>query len=405
MRAHQRFLEYIKYDTASDPDSESSPSSAKQLTLSERLAEELRAIGVADAELDEFGYVYGSIPASAGCGSKPAIGLCAHVDTSPDISGANVKARIVKNYDGGDVVLNEQQNIVMRPAEFSHMKKHYGQDLIVTDGTTLLGADDKAGVAEIMTAVETVLSNGAKHGRICVCFTPDEEIGRGVAHLDFKKFNPDFAFTLDGGDINKYAFETFNAASAVVKINGINIHPGDAKDKMRNAVLVAMEFNALLPSDQRPENTVGREGFFHIGSICGNEESCTMKYILRDHDAAKLESKKQTMRDVAAAINERRGKNSVELTLKDGYRNMREILDGHPEIIERIQKAMRDAGIESPQPEAVRGGTDGSEISFHGVPCPNLPTGGYNFHGRYEYISVQAMDTAVQIVLNVLRPE
>lgn len=404
MTASERLIAYAKYDTASDPDSASSPSTEKQKRLSEALARELAQLGLADARTDDYGYVYASLPASKGAESATAIGLIAHVDTSPDAPGANVRPRIVKNYQGGDITLNEQQGISLSPRDYPYVEDYRGQDLIVTDGTTLLGADDKAGVAEIMTALERIISEKLPHCALKIAFTPDEEVGRGVDHFDVKGFAAPYAYTVDGGLTDSYNIETFNAASAEVIIHGRNIHPGDAKGKMRNASLIAMEFNALLPEHMRPDRTEGREGFYHLCSVSGAEEECRLRYIVRDHDRAEFERKKQRLCDIKKQLDEKYVEGTVELHVCDSYYNMREVLDNYPEIAERAVKAMKAVGVAEPKAVPVRGGTDGSRLSFMGLPCPNLPTGGRNGHSRFEFTSVQELNKVVDMLLALVRP-
>lgn len=401
MRAYERFLNYVKFDTASDPECSEHPSTKKQLELSKFLAAELKDLGLNEVEVTGAGYVLATLPATAGLEDRPTVGLIAHIDTSPDISGANVNPKIIENYNGGDIELGA--GYTLSPNEFPALLKHKGSSLIVTDGTTLLGADDKAGIAEIVAAVEQLIETGAPHGKIRIAFTTDEEVGRGVDCFDVKGFGADYAFTLDGGDLEYYACETFNAASAVIEIKGKNIHPGTAKGKMTNAAMLAMEYDRLLPEKERPEFTAGREGFFHLNSLTGCEENAKLKYIIRDHDREIFELRKQTAQSAADKLNEKYGDGTVTATITDSYYNMYEVLKNYPDIEGKIVAAMKAAGIENPKAEAVRGGTDGARLSFMGLPCPNLPTGGYNYHGRFEYISIEAMDTAVNIILELLK--
>lgn len=402
MNVTERFLKYVSFDTRSDPKSGTHPSSAKQLKLAGELALELDIIGLESVRVDETGYVYGVIPASEGCENEPAIGLIAHMDTSPDISGENVKARIV-DYNGGDIVLNEEKGIVMKASDFPHMNSYIGEKLIVTDGTTLLGADDKAGAAEIITAAERLMKDrSVKHGRVPVCITPDEEIGEGADAFDVEAFNADFAYTVDGGALGEIEYENFNAAGALVTVNGVNIHPGDAKGKMKNSMLIGIEFVSMLPPDEIPAKTEKYEGFYHLGEISGNEEKTTLGYIIRDHDRAIFEERKEKMRAVAAAINEKYGEGTVELDMRDSYYNMREMIEPHMHIIERAKAAMTAAGVE-PVVTPIRGGTDGARLSYMGLPCPNLSTGGHNFHGRYEYIPVGSMEKMVDVLIEILK--
>ncbi|WP_277668461.1 peptidase T [Caproiciproducens galactitolivorans] len=403
MKAYERLLKYVTFDTTSDENApeDRCPSTDNQKLLAKALVEEMKALGISDAEMDKDGYVYGTLPAN--CGEKtPVIGLIAHMDTSPSAKGADINARIVKNYDGGDILLNKERNIVLSPAEFGSLVDYKGKDLIVTDGTTLLGADDKAGIAEILTAVEQLQNSGIKHGKIAVAFTPDEEIGRGADRFDVKRFGADFAYTVDGGKLGEIEYENFNAASAVVTVNGVNIHPGDAKNRMKNAQLMAIEFNSMLPPNEIPSCTEGYEGFHHLCHMEGDEEKAVLHYIIRDHDMDKFTEKKARFEKIAVYLNEKYGKNTVELNLKDSYYNMKEKISLHMHIIDRVKKAMRDAGVE-PEIVPIRGGTDGARLSFMGLPCPNLSTGGHNFHGRFEYIPVQAMDSMVEVIINILK--
>jgi len=401
MNVTERFLKYVSFDTRSDPKSGTHPSSPKQLKLAEELKNELLAMGLQDVCLDEKGYVYGVIPASEGCESEPSIGLVAHMDTSPDISGENVNPRIVE-YNGGDIVLNEEKNIVMRTADFPHMENYKGCHLIVTDGTTLLGADDKAGVAEIFTAAEKLMNDKSLcHGRIPVCITPDEEIGEGADFFDIPRFAADFAYTVDGGALGEIEYENFNAASANITVNGVNIHPGDAKGKMKNSLLIGVEFAMLLPADEIPAKTENYEGFFHLCEMSGEEEKTTMSYIIRDHDRELFEKRKEQMQAAADRLNDKYGEGTVELELRDSYYNMKEKIEPHMHIVERAKKAMLNEGVE-PIIVPIRGGTDGARLSYEGLPCPNLSTGGHNFHGRYEYIPVESLEKMVEVLLRIV---
>lgn len=399
MELKDRFLKYVSFDTQSDENSTTFPSTDKQLVLLKYLAEEMKQIGLQDVEMDKYGYVMGTVPASEGYEDKPVIGFISHVDTSPDMSGANIKPREIENYDGKDIELNP--NVVMRVADFPELKFYKGHRLIVTDGTTLLGADDKAGVAEIMTAAEYLISHPeVKHGKIRVGFTPDEEIGRGVDFFDVARFGARFAYTMDGGFEGELEYENFNAASAKFSVQGQNIHPGSAKNKMLNALQVICEINAMLPSVERPEHTEGYEGFYHLVGIGGGVESAESSYIVRDHDRDKFEAKKSFAKDVAAFINKKYGEGMVTLTLKDQYYNMREMVEPHPEVIDKARQAMTEAGVD-PIVKPIRGGTDGSRLSYMGLPCPNIFTGGMNFHGKYEYCSVDTMHKAMQTIINL----
>lgn len=402
MRAYERFLNYVGYDTTSDEAASESicPSTGKQKVLGRALVEEMKTLGMEDVHMDEFGYVYGVVPATTNK-ELPIVGLIAHMDTSPSMSGTNVKPRIVSSYDGGDIVLNAEQNVLMRPSQFPHLKDYTGNDLIVTDGTTLLGADDKAGIAEILTAVEELKKRNIPHAKIPVAFTPDEEIGRGADHFDVRKFGAEFAYTVDGGRIGEIEYENFNAAAAMITINGVNIHPGDSKNRMKNALLVAMEFNAMLPPHEIPACTEGYEGFYHLHNMSGEEERANLHYILRDHDRAKFEARKARIEKIAAYLNEKHGPNTVVVNLRDSYYNMKEKVEPHMFLIENAKSAMEKAGV-TPEIVAIRGGTDGARLSFMGLPCPNLSTGGHNFHGRFEYIPVQSMDRMVEVLLHIV---
>ncbi len=399
MRAYERLLQYAVVYTTSDPESETCPSTARQLELSRQLAEELKAPGVAEARSAEQGYVDGCIPATPGCENKPALGLIAHVDTSCDACGENVKPMLHQQYDGCDLTL--PGGTVLSVEKFPFLLSMKGETLITSDGTTLLGADDKAGIAEIMTAVEQLLHSDKPHGKVCVAFTPDEEIGRGADKFDIPGFGADFAYTVDGGDVGGIEYENFNAASAVVEITGFSVHPGSSKDKMINACNVAMEFHAALPSMERPEHTKDREGFYHLGDMSGDVSHARLYYILRDHDAVKLEQKKQTMRHAANRLNELYGADTVKLHIKDNYRNMIEKIMPHFHLVETAKKAIVAAGL-VPEEVPVRGGSDGATLRWMGLPCPNLGTGGFNFHGNAECITAERMDKSVEILLNII---
>ena len=395
-----RFLRYVAIDTQSDENSESQPSAAKELDLLKLLCKELNDMGV-EATLDEYGYVMGSIPSNIDK-KVPAIGFIAHVDTSPDASGKDVKPQIIKDYDGGDIALKGVPGLFLKPSEFPELLAHKGETIITTDGTTLLGADDKAGVAEIMNAVQYIMEHPEfKHGDIKIGFTPDEEIGRGVVKFDVKRFGADYAYTMDGGEIGELEFENFNAASAKIHIQGRNVHPGYAKDKMKNAILIGMEFNDLLPIGQRPELTEGYDGFFHIISFKGSVEEADFGYIIRDHDRKKFEEKKELIAQCAHFINVKYGEGTASLDVKDQYYNMREQVEPHYHVVEKAVKAMEMAGIK-PHIQPIRGGTDGANLSFRGLPCPNIFAGGLNFHGRYEWVPVESMEKASRVILNII---
>ncbi len=399
MELLERFLKYVSFDTQSDESSTTFPSTEKQKVLLNYLADEMRGLGLTEVEMDSYGYVMGTIPATPGCEDKPVIGFISHVDTSPDMSGKDIKPQIIEHYDGKDIRLNE--TVTMRVADFPELSFFKGHTLITTDGTTLLGADDKAGVAEIMTMAEYLLSHPEiKHGKIRIGFTPDEEVGRSVDYFDVARFGAQYAYTVDGGFEGELEYENFNAASAHFDVQGKNIHPGSAKDKMLNALRVVCEIDALLPEAQRPEHTEGYEGFYHLASISGNVEKAESYYIIRDHDRAKFEQKKDFARQVADFMNLKYGEGTVTLTLKDQYYNMREMVEPHPELIARAEEAMRKAGV-VPAVKPIRGGTDGARLSYMGLPCPNLFTGGMNFHGKYEYASLDTMKRALQTLINL----
>lgn len=394
-----RFINYARIDTASKDDMDCIPSTGKQFNLGKLLVEELQALGVPNARIDEHGYVYAHIDANKE--GVPAYGFIAHMDTSPDASGKNVEPRIVKCYDGGDIKLNDSTTI--SPAEFPSIKRYIGQDIVVANGTTLLGADDKAGVAEIMTLVQTLMNDPTiKHGKICIAFTPDEEVGRGSDMFDVKGFGADYAYTVDGGELGEIEYENFNAASANIVVHGRGIHPGSAKDKMINSIHVANEFDAMLPSAQRPEYTENYEGFIHLTDINGDIESTHMHYIIRDHDFTKFTEKKRVMQAAADYINLRYGSGTLELAITDSYYNMKEKITPHMHLIDNVCRVMRELGVE-PIINPVRGGTDGARLSYMGLPCPNICTGGHNFHGRYEYIPVQSMEKVCDILLSIVK--
>ena len=401
MNAIDRFLRYVTYDTQSDEGSDTCPSTAKQKVLGQALADELGQLGLYNAHLDEHGYVYAWLPATPGCEGIPCIGLVAHMDTSPDAPGANVKPRIVR-YEGGDLVLNEEKGIVMRAADFESLAKYQGQDLIVTDGTTLLGADDKAGVAEIMTAVAYLAEHPeVPHGRIAVCFTPDEEVGQGADHFDVEGFGAAVAYTVDGGELGEIEYENFNAANAGVFVHGVNIHPGSAKNKMKNALLIALEFAALLPPAETPGHTEGYEGFYHLHDMKGNETEAQLHYLIRDHDRDRFEARKAFLARAAAFLNDKYGAGTVEVAVKDSYYNMKEQIEPHMYLILRARAAMEAAGV-TPVVVPIRGGTDGARLSYMGLPCPNLSTGGLNFHGVHEYIPADALLKMTQVLVNLV---
>ena len=396
-----RFLRYVAIDTQSDENSESQPSAAKELDLLKLLCKELNDMGV-EATLDEYGYVMGTLPSNIDK-KVPAIGFIAHVDTSPDATGADIKPQIIENYDGSDIALKGVPGLYLKPSEFPELLAHKGETIITTDGTTLLGADDKAGVAEIMNAVQYMVEHPEfKHGDIKIGFTPDEEIGRGVVKFDVKRFGADYAYTMDGGEIGELEFENFNAASAKIRIQGRNVHPGYAKDKMKNAILIGMEVNSLLPVGQRPELTEGYDGFFHIISFKGTVEEAEFGYIIRDHDRKKFEEKKELIEQCVKFINVKYGEGTATLEVKDQYYNMREQVEPYYFIVETAVKAMEMAGIK-PKIQPIRGGTDGANLSFKGLPCPNIFAGGMNFHGKMEFAPLENIEKASEVVLNIIK--
>lgn len=396
----ERFLRYVSVDTQSNEDSQTQPSTMKQLNLLSMLRDELLAMGV-EATLDEYGYVMARIPSNVDA-HVPAVGFISHVDTSPDASGADIKPQIIHDYDGSAIVLKGVDGLYLDPKDFPELLRHKGEDLITTDGTTLLGADDKAGVAEIMNAVEYIMTHPEfKHGPICIGFTPDEEIGRGVAKFDVARFGADYAYTMDGGEVGELEFENFNAAAATVTIQGRNVHPGYAKGKMKNAILIGMELNSLLPIEQRPEYTSDYEGFFHIISYKGTVENCTFSYILREHDLDKHEAQKEVLRRCVDFINAKYGEGTASVEIRHQYYNMRKQVEPHYHIVEKAIKAMEMEGIK-PKVQPIRGGTDGANLSFMGLPCPNIFAGGLNFHGKFEWVSIQSMEKASKVVLNII---
>ena len=401
MELKERFLKYVAINTRSDENSDIFPSTAVQWNLLNALVEEMKLLGLQDVTIDKYGYAMGTIPATPGKENAPVIGFLAHVDTAPDMSGENVRPRIIENYDGKDIVLNNA--LTMRVADFPELSRFVGHTLIHTDGTTLLGADDKAGVAEIMTAAEYLISHPeVEHGKIRIGFTPDEEIGRGVDFFDVKAFGADFAYTMDGGYEGELEYENFNAASAKIAIQGRNVHPGYAKNKMINAIEVACELNSLVPAVQRPQFTEGYEGFYHCVGFNGTVENATISYIIRDHDAELFEQKKRWMYDIVGMLNNKYGQGVLTLTLKDQYYNMRKMVEPHPQVIDNALAAMREADVE-PIVRPIRGGTDGARLSFMGLPCPNIFAGGMNFHGKFEYCSLNSMEKAVKVIINLAK--
>ncbi|MCQ2140189.1 MAG: peptidase T [Bacteroidales bacterium] len=395
-----KFLRYVSVDTQSCEESESQPSTAKQLVLLQMLTDELRAMGI-QAELDEYGYVMATIPSNIDK-KVPAVGFIAHVDTAPDAPGVGVKPQIIPDYDGGDVALKGVEGLFLKPSEFPELLAHKGETLVTTDGTTLLGADDKAGVAEIMYAAQYIMEHPEfKHGEIKIGFTPDEEIGRGVVKFDVAKFGADYAYTMDGGEKGELEFENFNAAAATIRIQGRNVHPGYAKGKMKNAMRIAIELNDLLPVDQKPEYTEGYEGFFHLIAFNGTVEEATISYIIRDHSMSLYEHKKQVIQQCVDFINQKYGEGTATLNLRHQYYNMRKEVEPHYHIVEKAIKAMEMAGVK-PKIQPIRGGTDGANLSFMGLPCPNIFAGGLNFHGKMEFATVENMESAAQVILNIV---
>ena len=399
MTVYERFLKYVSYPTTSDENNENCPSTENQRVLANALCQELLDIGLTDARVDDNGYVYATIPAN--CDGMPSIGFIAHMDTASDAPGENIKPQIVE-YNGGDILLNEKEGIYLKLSDYPYVAELAGQRLIVTDGTTLLGADDKAGVAEIVAAAEKIMNSDIKHGKICIGFTPDEEIGRGADLFDVPGFGADYAYTLDGGGLGEIEYENFNAASAVVKVHGRAIHPGSAKDKMVNAVRISAEFDSMLAPDEIPEKTEGYEGFHHLLSLEGETEESVSRYIIRDHSKEKFNAIKAEFEAVAKALNEKYGEGTVELILRDSYYNMKEVLLDKMFVVERATKAMERLGM-TPVAVPIRGGTDGARLSFMGLPCPNLPTGGGNYHSRYEYVSIDAMEKCVDLIIEIIK--
>jgi tripeptide aminopeptidase len=400
MKAYERLLKYVVVHTTSDEESTTVPTTARQFDLANMLVNELKTIGITDAAVDEMCYVYGTLPATPGYENAAKLGFIAHMDTAPDFSGENVKPRIIEHYDGSDVCLGTSGR-TLDNATFPHLKSLSGRTLIVTDGTTLLGADDKAGVAEIITMLEEIIREGTPHGKISVCFTPDEEVGSGADHFDVERFGADFGYTCDGGAEGELEYENFNAAGATFTINGFNVHPGEAKDKMVNALLVACEINEKLPKGQTPRDTEGYQGFWHLTDLSGTTETAKLSYIIRDHDFASFERRKATLEEIAAVINAQYGEGTVALSIRDQYRNMKEKIEPCMHLIENAKLAMEQAGV-TPKVQPIRGGTDGARLSFMGLPCPNLGTGGYAFHGPYEHTSAENLDAAARLVEAVI---
>ena len=403
MTVLERFLNYVVVETTSDPYAESFPSTKSQLDFGHTLMEEMKELGLTDVTQDEYGYVFGTIPSTVPDYKGKILGLIAHMDTAPAASGKNIKPRVIKNYDGAEIVLNAEKKIVMKPEDFPSLKQYVGQDLVVTDGLTLLGGDDKAGVAEIMTAAEYLINHPEiPHGPIRVGFTPDEEVGQGADYFDVKKFGADFAYTVDGGECGELEYENFNATSVFVDFTGLSIHPGSAKNKMINALLLAMEFQGMMPEAQKPEHTEGREGFIHLEALEGSVEHASSEYIVRDHDFDLFKKKKEYMQRAADYMNVKYGEGTVSLRMEDSYYNMRQQIEPHYFLIENVLKVYEKLDIE-PKIQPIRGGTDGSRLSFMGLPCPNLGTGGHNFHGHFEYVCVQSMEKCVQVLIELVK--
>lgn len=401
MKAYERLLKYVKVYTKSDENSDTHPTTLRQFDLAHMLVEEMKELGLQDCRVDDNCYVYGFIPATKGYENKPSIGLIAHLDTAPAANGENVKPQIIENYDGGDVIL-KGNNSILSPKRFPHLKDLKGRTLITTDGTSLLGADDKAGIAEILTACETILKDNIPHGKICVGFTPDEEVGLGAHLFDVKNFGADFAYTIDGGIEGEISYENFNAAAAEIEIHGVSVHPGSAKNTMINATNVGIEFNSMLPTCEKPEYTEGYEGFYYLDSFNGTTDKAILKYILRDHDSAKFENKKSTMLLIEKLLNEKYGEGTVKVTLKDQYKNMLENIKPCIHLIDNAKDAMKALNV-TPVIEPIRGGTDGATLSYMGLPCPNLGTGGFAYHGEFEHITVEGMDICTNIIIEILK--
>lgn len=402
MNVTEHFLEYIKINTQSNEENQNCPSTDSQLELGSLLAEELKRAGADEVKIDEHGYVYASLHPSKGMEDREIVGFIAHMDTAPAFSGENIKPRLIQNYDGKDIVLNEEKNIVMKTSEFEHLREYQGQTLIVTDGTTLLGSDDKAGIAEIIAALECITKENIPHGGIRIAFTPDEEIGRGADLFDVEGFKADYAYTIDGGRLGELEYENFNAASMKVTVNGVNIHPGEAKNKMKNAALMAIEFNNMLPPSEIPACTAGYEGFYHLCEIKGDESRTVLSYIIRDHSMEKFRERREYAEHIRDYMNQKYGDNTVELVITDSYYNMKEKIESCMYIVDYAKQAMRNCKIE-PCIVPIRGGTDGARLSYMGLPCPNLSTGGHNFHGKYEYISVESMEKMVEVIVEIVK--
>lgn len=401
MNITDRFLKYVSFDTTADETTKTTPSTPGQMVLAKYLAEELKSIGMSDVTLDDKGYIMATLPANTDKENVPTIGFIAHVDTSPDASGKDIKARIVPNYDGSDILLNEKENIVLETSLYPEILQYKGDDIIVTDGTTLLGADDKAGIAEIVSAMEYLLAHPEiKHGKIRVGFTPDEEIGQGADHFDVEKFGAEWAYTMDGSTLGELEYENFNAAAAVITVTGLNVHPGYAKNKMKNSMTIAAEFANMLPEKETPEHTEGYEGFYHLVGMQGTVEESKLTYIIRDHDRTIFENRKKEVQRIGEELNKKYGEGTVNVELRDQYYNMREKVEPVIHIVELASEAMKANGIE-PIIKPIRGGTDGARLSFEGLPCPNIFAGGHNFHGRFEYLPIQNMEKAMKVIVSI----
>jgi tripeptide aminopeptidase len=398
-----RFLSYVKIYSTSDAESETTPSTERQWNIANYIVEELKTIGLKNVSIDEHGYIMGYVPSNLENDNQPTIGFISHYDTSPDFNGENVKPQVWENYEGQDLVLNQETQFTLSPSKFESLKKYIGKTLITTDGNTLLGADDKAGCAEIVTAAEYLMANPEiKHGRIAVGFTPDEEIGRGAHKFDVAKFGAEFAYTMDGGEVGELEYENFNAAGAVVKIHGLSVHPGYAFGKMVNASLLAAEFIQSLPANETPSTTKGFDGFYHLMDVTSDVSECKLQYIIRDHDEEKFEARKKFMEEKVAEFNQKHGEKTAEVEIKEQYRNMKQQFEGKMHIVDLAAKAMKEAGIE-PKIKAIRGGTDGAQLSYMGLPCPNIFAGGINFHGPYEYVALESMMKAAEVIVNIVK--
>ncbi|WNI35382.1 peptidase T [Chryseobacterium sp. SG20098] len=398
-----RFLSYVKIYSTSDAESETTPSTERQWDIANYITEELKTIGLEDVSIDSNGYIMGYVPSNLENDDRPTIGFISHYDTSPDFSGENAKPQVWENYDGNDLILNQATGFTLSPSRFESLKKYVGQTLITTDGNTLLGADDKAGCAEIVTAAEYLIAHPEiKHGRIAIGFTPDEEIGRGAHKFDVAKFGAEWAYTMDGGEVGELEYENFNAAGAVVKIHGLSVHPGYAYGKMINAALLAAEFAQMLPANETPATTKGFDGFYHLMDITADISEAKLQYIIRDHDADKFEARKKFMEEKVAEFNQKHGEETAEVEIKEQYRNMKQQFEGKMHIVDLAAKAMTEAGIE-PKIKAIRGGTDGAQLSYMGLPCPNIFAGGINFHGPYEYVALESMEKATEVIINIVK--